>query len=59
MLVECFCTDPDVQQYVADEVCDVGLWPFKRKPKTANQIFREARQRYGDRRCLDLIIHQH
>jgi hypothetical protein len=56
MLVQHYCSDDDVQTFVATEV--VGAWPYVR-PKTARQIFQLARQRFGDRRCLDLIIHQH
>jgi hypothetical protein len=57
MLVEHFSLDPDVQDFVADEVC-ARLWPFV-KPKTARQIFQDARRKFGDHRCLDLTIHVH
>jgi hypothetical protein len=53
-----YCSDREVQAFVDREAWDLG--PYRREPiKTASEVFMAARARFGDYRCLDLIIYPH
>ncbi len=53
------CSDDDVRAFILDEMWRIGPYAQPEFTLSAQQLFDEARRRFGDYRCLDLEFWQH
>jgi hypothetical protein len=53
------CSDGEVQAFIAAEMLAIGPYSQPQHTMTARELFKAARDRFGDHRCLDLELPLH
>ena len=54
-----YCSDEAVQNFVNEEVWNIGPYSVPQFTKSANELFQAARAQFGDFRCWDLKLYLH
>jgi hypothetical protein len=54
-----FSSDPDVQAFCVEEAWRIGPYSVPEFTKSAWEMFRAARDRFGDLKCIDVEFYEH